>query len=139
MFPPARPARTRNRFTGRMFQTPFADRIRNDVGIATMAVGNIFEVDHVNSILAARRADVCCLARPHLMDPNWTLRAAAQQRYQGDAVRIPVQYETGFEQARTQSSAGGGDGAQRLARSLGARDRAIRPRGSRRSPHPRRS
>ena len=83
---------------GRMFQTPFADRIRNDVGIATMAVGNIFEVDHVNSILAARRADVCCLARPHLMDPNWTLRAAAQQRYQGDAVRIPVQYETGFEQ-----------------------------------------
>ena len=83
---------------GRMFQTPFADQIRNDAGIPTMAVGNIFEVDHVNSILAARRADLCCLARPHLMDPNWTLRAAAQQHYQGDAVRLPVQYESGFEQ-----------------------------------------
>ena len=83
---------------GRMFQTPFSDRIRNDVGIPTMAVGNIYEVDHVNSILAARRADLCCLARPHLMDPNWTLRAAAQQHYQGEAVRVPVQYETGFEQ-----------------------------------------
>ncbi len=83
---------------GRMFQTPFADQIRNDVGIPTMAVGNIFEVDHVNSILAARRADLCCLARPHLMDPNWTLRAAAQQHYRGDAVRVPVQYESGFEQ-----------------------------------------
>lgn len=83
---------------GRMFQTPFADRIRNDAGIATMAVGNIFEVDHVNSILAARRADLCCLARPHLMDPNWTLRAAAQQHYQGEAVQVPVQYEAGFEQ-----------------------------------------
>lgn len=83
---------------GRMFQTPFADQIRNDAGIPTMAVGNIFEVDHVNSILAARRADLCCLARPHLMDPNWTLRAAAQQHYQGDAVAVPVQYEAGFEQ-----------------------------------------
>ena len=83
---------------GRMFQTPFSDRIRNEVGIPTMAVGNIYEVDHVNSILAARRADLCCLARPHLMDPNWTLRAAAQQHYQGEAVRVPVQYETGFEQ-----------------------------------------
>ena len=83
---------------GRMFQTPFADQIRNEAGIPTMAVGNIFEVDHVNSILAARRADLCCLARPHLLDPNWTLRAAAQQHYQGDAVRVPVQYEAGFEQ-----------------------------------------
>ena len=83
---------------GRMFQTPFADRIRNDVGVPTMAVGNIFEVDHVNSILAARRADLCCLARPHLLDPNWTLRAAAQQHYQGEAVQVPVQYEAGFEQ-----------------------------------------
>ena len=83
---------------GRMFQTPFADQIRNDAGIPTMAVGNIFEVDHVNSILAARRADLCCLARPHLMDPNWMLRAAAQQHYQGKAVRVPEQYEAGFEQ-----------------------------------------
>ncbi|HUS23823.1 MAG TPA: bifunctional salicylyl-CoA 5-hydroxylase/oxidoreductase [Candidatus Binatia bacterium] len=83
---------------GRMFQTPFSDQIRNEAQIATMAVGNIYEVDHVNSILAAGRADLCCLARPHLMDPNWTLRAAAQQRYRGDAVRVPVQYLTGYEQ-----------------------------------------
>ena len=83
---------------GRMFQTPFSDQIRNDARIATMAVGNIYEVDHVNSILAAGRADLCCLARPHLMDPNWTLRAAAQQGYRGEAVKVPEQYLTGFEQ-----------------------------------------
>jgi anthraniloyl-CoA monooxygenase len=64
---------------GRMFQTPFSDRIRNEAGIATMAVGNIYEIDHVNGIVAAGRADLCCLGRPHLADPYWTLRAAAQQ------------------------------------------------------------
>lgn len=63
---------------GRMYQTPFADRIRNEVGIATMAVGAIFEPDHVNSIIAAGRADLCALARPHLADPYWTLHAAAR-------------------------------------------------------------
>jgi anthraniloyl-CoA monooxygenase len=83
---------------GRMFQTPFADMIRNDADIATMAVGNIFEVDHVNSIIAAGRADLCCLARPHLMDPNWTLRAAAELNYHGEAVHCPVQYQAGFDQ-----------------------------------------
>jgi anthraniloyl-CoA monooxygenase len=83
---------------GRMFQTPFSDQIRNDARIATMAVGNIYEVDHVNSILVAGRADLCCLARPHLLDPNWTLRAAAQQGYRGEAVKVPDQYLTGFEQ-----------------------------------------
>lgn len=62
---------------GRMFQTPFSDRIRNEVGIKTMAVGNIYEADHVNSILMAGRADLVCLARPHLSDPYWTLRAGA--------------------------------------------------------------
>jgi 2,4-dienoyl-CoA reductase-like NADH-dependent reductase (Old Yellow Enzyme family) len=62
---------------GRMFQTPFSDRIRNETGMATMAVGNIYEPDHVNSILMAGRADLVCLARPHLTDPYWTLRAAA--------------------------------------------------------------
>jgi len=81
---------------GRMFQTPFSDRIRNEVGIATMAVGNIFEVDHVNSILAAGRADLCCLARPHLADPYWTLHAAAEQGYQGAA--WPNQYLPGRDQ-----------------------------------------
>jgi anthraniloyl-CoA monooxygenase len=66
---------------GRMWQTPFADAIRNEVGIATMAVGNIFEPDHVNSIIAAGRADLCALARPHLTNPAWTLEAAARQGY----------------------------------------------------------
>jgi anthraniloyl-CoA monooxygenase len=61
---------------GRMFQTPFSDRIRNETGMATMAVGNIYEPDHVNSILMAGRADLVCLARPHLTDPYWTLHAA---------------------------------------------------------------
>jgi anthraniloyl-CoA monooxygenase len=62
---------------GRMFQTPFSDRIRNDLQKPTMAVGNIYEPDHVNSILMAGRADLVCLARPHLADPYWTLHAAA--------------------------------------------------------------
>jgi anthraniloyl-CoA monooxygenase len=83
---------------GRMFQTPFSDMVRNDAGIATMAVGNIYELDHVNSIIAAGRADLCCLARPHLMDPAWTLRAAAQMQYRGDGVTCPVQYQAGFDQ-----------------------------------------
>jgi anthraniloyl-CoA monooxygenase len=65
---------------GRMFQTPFSDRIRNETGMATMAVGNIYEPDHVNSILLAGRADLVCLARPHLADPYWTLHAAAALR-----------------------------------------------------------
>lgn len=68
---------------GRMYQTPFADRIRNEVGIATMAVGAITEPDHVNGIIAAGRADLCALARPHLADPAWTLHAAAQLGYGG--------------------------------------------------------
>lgn len=77
-------------FYGRMYQTPFAERIRFDAGIATMAVGNIFEHDHVNSIIAAGRADLCALARPHLADPQWTLRAAAAQGYH---IAWPRQYE----------------------------------------------
>ncbi|HTO45169.1 MAG TPA: bifunctional salicylyl-CoA 5-hydroxylase/oxidoreductase [Burkholderiales bacterium] len=81
---------------GRMYQTPFSDRIRNEVGIATMAVGNIFEADHVNSIIAAGRADLCALARPHLADPFWTLHAAAQLGY--SAAPWPPQYLNGKEQ-----------------------------------------
>lgn len=81
---------------GRMYQTPFADRIRNETGIATMAVGAIFEPDHVNSIVMAGRADLCAIARPHLADPYWTLHAAAQLGY-GD-VEWPVQYLTGKAQ-----------------------------------------
>ena len=68
---------------GRMFQTPFSDQIRNEAGLSTMAVGNIYETDHVNSILAAGRADLCALARPHLADPNWSLRAAAELGWRG--------------------------------------------------------
>ncbi len=81
---------------GRMFQTPFSDRIRNEAGIATMAVGNIYEIDHVNSIIAAGRADLCCLGRPHLSDPYWTLRAAAQQGH--EAVFWPAPYLAGRDQ-----------------------------------------
>jgi anthraniloyl-CoA monooxygenase len=81
---------------GRMYQTPFSDRIRNEVDIATMAVGAIFEPDHVNSILMAGRADLCALARPHLADPYWTLHAAAQQGYAD--VAWPPQYLSGKAQ-----------------------------------------
>jgi anthraniloyl-CoA monooxygenase len=81
---------------GRMYQTPFADRIRNEVGIATMAVGAIFEPDHVNGIIMAGRADLCALGRPHLADPYWTLHAAAA--LECDAVAWPRQYLTGKAQ-----------------------------------------
>ena len=81
---------------GRMYQVPFADRIRNEIGVATLAVGNIFEADHVNSILAAGRADLVALARPHLSDPFWTLRAAAELNY--DSQAWPRQYLAGRDQ-----------------------------------------
>ena len=81
---------------GRMFQTPFADRIRNEVGIATMAVGNITEPDHLNAIIAAGRADLCALARPHLTDPHFALRAAAALGYDGQS--WPRQYLAGKAQ-----------------------------------------
>jgi anthraniloyl-CoA monooxygenase len=75
---------------GRLFQTPFADLIRNEVGIETIAVGAISEADHTNSILAAGRADLCAIARPHLADPAWTLHEAA--RIGITAVNWPKQY-----------------------------------------------
>ncbi len=82
---------------GRMFQTPFSDKIRNETGMATMAVGNIYEPDHVNSILMAGRADLVCLARPHLADPYWTLHAAVSL---GDRqTNWPAPYQAGAEQA----------------------------------------
>jgi anthraniloyl-CoA monooxygenase len=81
---------------GRMWQAPFADRIRNEIGITTMAVGNIYESDHVNSIIAAGRADLCAIARPHLVNPAWTLQAAATQRYQPQW--WPKQYLSGKSQ-----------------------------------------
>ncbi len=82
---------------GRLFQTPFSDRIRNEAGLATMAVGNITEADQVNSILLAGRADLVCLARPHLADPYWTLHAAIRD---GDSdTEWPLPYLAGRDQA----------------------------------------
>jgi anthraniloyl-CoA monooxygenase len=86
---------------GRMFQTPFSDRIRNEGGIATMAVGNITEEDHLNSILLAGRADLVCLARPHLADPYWTLHAGIRLGDNGgNAGDWPLPYLAGRDQAR---------------------------------------
>lgn len=83
---------------GRMFQTPFSDRIRNEAKIKTMAVGNIYDTDHVNSILMAGRADLVCLARPHLSDPYWTLHASLKMNDSG--TQWPLPYLSGKEQAR---------------------------------------
>ena len=83
---------------GRMFQTPFSDRIRNETGLATMAVGNITEADQVNGILLAGRADLVCLARPHLADPCWTLHAAIRAGDTG--TDWPLPYLAGRDQAR---------------------------------------
>jgi anthraniloyl-CoA monooxygenase len=81
---------------GRMFQTPFADRVRQEAGIATMAVGAISEADHVNSIIAAGRADLCAVARPHLANPAWTLTEAARIGWK--LVDWPKQYRSGKSQ-----------------------------------------
>ena len=81
---------------GRMYQTPFADRVRNEAGILTMAVGAIQEADHANSIIAAGRADLCAVARPHLADPAWTLHEAA--KLQTRALQWPRPYESGRDQ-----------------------------------------
>jgi anthraniloyl-CoA monooxygenase len=81
---------------GRMYQTPFSDRIRNEARIPTIAVGNITEADQVNAVIAAGRADLCALARPHLVDPYWTLHAAAELGY--TAQHWPRQYLTGRRQ-----------------------------------------
>ncbi|MET0208395.1 MAG: bifunctional salicylyl-CoA 5-hydroxylase/oxidoreductase [Burkholderiaceae bacterium] len=81
---------------GRMYQTPFADRIRNEVGISTIAVGAITDADQANSIIAAGRADLCAVARPHLADPAWTLHEAA--KLQSRAIAWPKQYLAGRDQ-----------------------------------------
>ncbi|OFA03455.1 bifunctional salicylyl-CoA 5-hydroxylase/oxidoreductase [Duganella phyllosphaerae] len=81
---------------GRMYQTPFADRIRNEAGVPTIAVGAIFEADHVNSIIASGRADLCAIGRPHLADPAWTLRAAAALDYRQQP--WPAAYEVARQQ-----------------------------------------
>ena len=95
---------------GRMYQTPFADRIRQEAGIGTIAVGAISEADHVNSIIASGRADLCAVARPHLANPAWTLLEAAKIGYK--AVNWPAPYlagkpqlESGFAREKALSEA----------------------------------
>jgi anthraniloyl-CoA monooxygenase len=89
---------------GRMWQTPFSDLIRNTLSVPTIAVGNIFEADHVNSIIASGRADLCAIARPHLADPSWTLQQAAalgyaQQWWPKPYLSAKSQLERNFERA----------------------------------------
>jgi anthraniloyl-CoA monooxygenase len=94
---------------GRMFQTPFADRIRNEAGVRTIAVGAISEADHVNSIIAAGRADLCAIARPHLANPSWTMQEAARIGYTDlnwhkAYVSGKRQMETNYERASAMSA-----------------------------------
>jgi anthraniloyl-CoA monooxygenase len=86
---------------GRMYQTPFSDRIRQEVGIATIAVGAISEADHVNSIIAAGRADLCAIARPHLANPAWTYMEAAKIGFK--EIQWPKQYVSGKQQLESLS------------------------------------
>jgi anthraniloyl-CoA monooxygenase len=90
---------------GRLWQTPYSDRIRNEGGVPTIAVGNITEADQVNGIIAAGRADLVAIGRPHLSDPHWTLHAAAQLGYTGASWPKPyhlgrVQLERELEKQR---------------------------------------
>jgi anthraniloyl-CoA monooxygenase len=105
---------------GRMFQTPFADRVRNEAGIATIAVGAISEADHVNSIIAAGRADLCAIARPHLANPSWTLNEAAKIGYFDVMWPKPYtaaksQLERNLERERAQAAANAGLSPQERA------------------------
>lgn len=100
---------------GRMYQTPFADRIRQEAGIDTIAVGAISEADHVNSIIAAGRADLCAVARPHLANPAWTLTEAARIGYTAIGwpnpyLRGKPQLEAGFARAQAAAAPLPGDG-----------------------------
>ena len=108
---------------GRMYQTPFADRIRNEAGIATIAVGAIFEADHANSIIAAGRADLCAIARPHLANAAWTLTEAAKIGYTD--IQWPKQYRSGkaqlernLERERQAAAANAGLTPQQVAAKL---------------------
>ena len=109
---------------GRMYQTPFSDRVRNEAGIATIAVGAISEADHVNSIIAAGRADLCAIARPHLANPAWTLMESARIGY--TEVAWPKQYraaksqlERNLERERAAASGAVGSAVEQANRALG--------------------
>ncbi|AOR31595.1 salicylyl-CoA 5-hydroxylase [Streptomyces fodineus] len=86
---------------GRSYQTPFADRIRHEVGVPVIAVGAISSWDDVNSLILAGRTDLCALGRPHLYDPHWTLHAAAEQGYEGPGVAWPAPYRAGSRRPQT--------------------------------------
>ncbi|MFE9631398.1 bifunctional salicylyl-CoA 5-hydroxylase/oxidoreductase [Streptomyces sp. NPDC006463] len=86
---------------GRSYQTPYADRIRNALGVPVIAVGAISSWDDVNSLLLAGRADLCAIGRPHLYDPHWTLHAAADQSYEGPAAPWPLPYRAGSRKPPT--------------------------------------
>nr|WBO80976.1 bifunctional salicylyl-CoA 5-hydroxylase/oxidoreductase [Streptomyces sp. SBE_14.2] len=86
---------------GRSYQTSYADRIRNTVGVPVIAVGAISSWDDVNSLILAGRTDLCALARPHLYDPHWTLHAAAEQSYDGPAAPWPAPYRAGSRRPQT--------------------------------------
>ena len=108
---------------GRMYQTPFADRIRNEAGIATIAVGAIFEADHANGIIAAGRADLCAIARPHLANPAWTLTETAKLGY--PSLPWPKQYlsakaqlERNLQREKDAASANAGLTPQQIAAKL---------------------
>jgi anthraniloyl-CoA monooxygenase len=108
---------------GRMFQTPFADRIRNEAGIPTIAVGAIYEADHANGIIASGRADLCAVARPHLANPAWTLMEAAKIGF--NELAWPKQYraaklqlERNLERERQMAAAGSGLTPQQVAARL---------------------
>jgi anthraniloyl-CoA monooxygenase len=108
---------------GRMYQTPFADRVRNEAGIPTIAVGAIFEADHANSIIAAGRADLCAVGRPHLANPAWTLTEAAKIGF--SAIAWPKQYlagkaqlERNLERERQLAAANAGLSPQQIAARL---------------------
>jgi len=93
---------------GRMWQTPLADLVRNLGGVPTIAVGNIYDADHVNSIIAAGRADLCAIARPHLANPSWTLAQAAAQGYTEQWWPEPYQSaKSQLERAASRAAAGG--------------------------------
>lgn len=102
---------------GRLFQTPFSDKIRNEIGVATVAVGAISEADHVNSIIAAGRADLCAVARPHLADPHFVMHEAAKIGYQGQVWprqyhSARQQYENNLVRAAAAAAAAGGPGTR---------------------------
>ena len=99
---------------GRLYQTPFADKIRNEIGIATIAVGAISEADHANSIIAAGRADLCAIARPHLADPAWTLHEAAKIGM--TSLPWPRQYRSAKGQYETNLARAAAAAQQPLAR-----------------------